>query len=84
MIKMITAIYNNDVQVYKSFGSEFVTNQYELTGMKNIPTRFLKNNTRVRALHGVEKALNRCGKDRRLKLRIVAAITQQQAFFRGL
>lgn len=81
---MLNSIYNNDIQAYKSFGSEVTEIQEESNGIENIPARFLKNNTRVRALHGVEKALNRCGKNKLLKIRIIAAISQQQAFFRGV
>lgn len=81
---MLNSIYNNDIQVYKSFGSEVTENQEEFTGIESIPARFLKNNTRVRALHGVEKALNRCGNSKLLKIRIVAAISQQQVFLRGI
>ena len=81
---MLNSIYNNDIKAYKSFDSEVTENQEEFTGIENIPVRFLKNNTHVRAFHGIEKVLNRCGKSKLLKLRITAAIRQQQLYFRGL
>lgn len=74
---MSKLIYNYDVQANKSIGSEIVEKPEEPTGIKNILTRILKNNTHVRALHGVEKALCRYGNNYQLKIRLVAAIKQQ-------
>ena len=85
VIKMESLVYNYDVQVYNSI----VCIPESVTGIENIPASFEYLSPRVRArkskhvtaivkLHGVERALCRCGKSKELKYRIVAAIKQQQ------
>lgn len=77
---MESLVYNYDVQVYNSI----VCISESVTGIKNIPASFEYLSPRVRAkvrvvkLHGVERALCRCGKSKELKFKIVAAIKQQQ------
>lgn len=86
---MESLVYNYDVQVYNSI----VCIPESVTGIENIPASFEYLSPRVRArkskhvtaivkLHGVERALCHCGNDRHLKIRIVAAIKQQQQVLR--
>lgn len=80
VIKMESLLYNINVQVYNGI----VCIPESVTGIENIPASFEYLSPRVRAkvrivkLHGVERALCRCGKSQELKYRIVAAIRQQQ------
>lgn len=77
---MESLIYNYNVQVFNSI----VCIPESVTGIENIPASFEYLSPRVRAkvrivkLHGVERALCRCGKSQELKYRIVSAISQQQ------
>ncbi len=77
---MESLLYNINVQVYNGI----VCIPESVTGIENIPASFEYLSPRVRAkvrivkLHGVERALCRCGKSQELKYRIVAAIRQQQ------
>lgn len=77
---------NYDVLGYKGFGLE--PNALPSVETVRIPCIIALNkqnrcNTRIRKLHGVEKALATFSYDRKLQVRIIAAISQEQAFFRG-
>ena len=87
MIKMESLLYNNiDLEVYKAYAIYTVSavaenpNTYQKDSVQpvRVAARTSKHVTAIVKLHGVERALCRCGKSKELKYRIVAAIKQQQ------
>ncbi|KKG87788.1 hypothetical protein [Methanosarcina mazei] len=88
---MESLLYNNiGCKVYKSSYISTVSavaensNTYLLVSNQPMRVTAHKNKhvTVIVKLHGVERALCRCGKSQELKYRIVAAIFQQQQILR--
>lgn len=82
---MESLIYNYNAKVFNSI----VCIAESVTGIENIPASFEylpprvaahtnKHVTAIVKLHGVERALCHCGNDRHIKVRMFAAISQQQ------
>lgn len=88
---MVSLLYNNiDLEVYKAYAISTVsavaenpnTNLLVSKQPMRVAAKVSKHNTAIVKLHGVERALCRCGKSQELKYRIVAAIQQQQQALR--
>jgi len=77
---MVELLYNNYAS--KVFKSCDISNVSAVAEKSNTYQNVTVQPIRVRAytvkLHGVERALCRCGKSQEMKYRIVAAIMQQQ------